>query len=339
MRLRRGSLIRDLRQNMLTAPATSFLISVALLAVLLRWPHLLPLDRPNQRSLHSGVVPRAGGLALVPAVLAGWALQAPFPWPAAASVLVLAITSYIDDCRGLPVALRLAAHMAAAIAFAVGGASAAPWMLLMVVVLAVAWSINLYNFMDGADGLAGGMALIGFSVYAVAAWQQGAAEFAAINLCVAAAALGFLIFNFPPAKIFLGDAGSVPLGYLAAMFGISGMSLALWPWWFPLLVFSPFIVDATVTLGRRTLRGERVWEAHREHYYQRLVRSGWTHRRTAVVEYALMAAVGSSAVWAAGAEPKLQIGVLIAWAGGYIVLMQLVDRRWRNARSGERVRP
>ncbi len=314
---------------MLIAPATSFLLTVALLAVLLRWPHLLPLDRPNQRSLHSGIVPRAGGLALVPAVLVGWFLAPTYSWLAAGSVVVLASASYLDDRRGLPVVLRFSLHLAAAVVFAVGMGNEMSLLLLIATVLAITWSINLYNFMDGADGLAGGMALFGFSAYALLAWQQGAAEFAALNLCIAAAALGFLIFNFPPAKVFLGDAGSVPLGYLAAMFGILGISKGLWPWWFPLLVFSPFAVDATVTLARRVLRRERVWEAHREHFYQRLVRAGWSHRRTAIAEYVLMAATGASAVWAVSADASMQVGAIAAWVIIYGMLMHLVDSYWR----------
>ena len=321
---------------MLIAPATSFLLTVALLAVLLRWPHLLPLDRPNQRSLHSGVVPRAGGLALVPAVLVGWVWVPSYPVLAAVLAVVLAIASYLDDRRGLPVGLRLGLHLAAAIVFAAGMLNEVPLLLLIATVLIITWSINLYNFMDGADGLAGGMALFGFSAYSLLAWQQGAAEFAVLNLCIAAAALGFLIFNFPPAKVFLGDAGSVPLGFLAAMFGIVGMAKSLWPWWFPLLVFSPFVVDATITLARRALRRERVWEAHREHFYQRLVRAGWSHRRTAFAEYVLMAAAGASAVWAVSADPSARVGVIAAWVIAYGTLMHLVDGYWRSFSDQEK---
>lgn len=324
---------------MLIAPATSFLLTVALLAVLLRWRHLLPLDRPNQRSLHSGVVPRAGGLALVPAVLVGWFWGPTYPWLAATSVVVLAVASYFDDRRGLPVVLRFSLHLAAAVVFVVGMVNEMSLLLLIAMVLAITWSINLYNFMDGADGLAGGMALFGFSAYGLLAWQQGATEFAALNLCIAAAALGFLIFNFPPAKVFLGDAGSVPLGYLAAMLGILGIAKGLWPWWFPLLVFSPFAVDATVTLARRALRGERVWEAHREHFYQRLVRAGWSHRRTAIAEYVLMAATGASAVWAVSADASMQVGAIAAWVIIYGMLMHLVDGYWRPFAEKEKASP
>jgi UDP-N-acetylmuramyl pentapeptide phosphotransferase/UDP-N-acetylglucosamine-1-phosphate transferase len=95
---------------------------------------------------------------------------------------------------------------------------------------------------------------------------------------VAAAAAGFLCFNFHPARIFMGDVGSVPLGFTAGALGLVGWRSGAWPLWFPLLVFAPFILDATVTLLRRALRGEKVWQAHRSHYYQRMVQMGLGHR-------------------------------------------------------------
>src|SRR5262249_53435950 len=147
--------------------------------------------------------------------------------------------------------------------------------------VATAWMINLYNFMDGSDGLAGGMAAIGFGCYGIAALAGGDYLCATINLVVAASALGFLCFNFSPARLFMGDVGSVSLGFLAAVLDVVGWLRGDWPVWFGIVVFSPFIVDATVTLFKRALRGARVWEAHREHYYQRLVQSGWGHRKTA----------------------------------------------------------
>jgi len=111
------------------------------------------------------------------------------------------------------------------------------WLVVALFAVAVGWMANLYNFMDGADGMAGGMALIGFSVYALAAAVGGAPAFALVNLCVAAAALGFLVFNFPPARVFMGDAGSIPLGFLAGALGLQGWAQDLWPLWFPLVVF------------------------------------------------------------------------------------------------------
>jgi UDP-N-acetylmuramyl pentapeptide phosphotransferase/UDP-N-acetylglucosamine-1-phosphate transferase len=192
---------------------------------------------------------------------------------------------------------------------------------------------NLYNFMDGSDGLAGGMTVSGFLVYAAAAWLAGSAQFALLNLAVAAAAAGFLLHNFHPARIFLGDAGAVPLGFLAAAFGITGWLQHDWTWWFPLLVFSPFIVDASVTLARRLFSGDRVWEAHRDHYYQRLVQLGLGHRGTAIAEYALMAACGLAALWAMTLTTTLQYAVLAVAGILYVALIVVIERIWRAHRA------
>jgi UDP-N-acetylmuramyl pentapeptide phosphotransferase/UDP-N-acetylglucosamine-1-phosphate transferase len=196
--------------------------------------------------------------------------------------------------------------------------------------LAAAWLANLYNFMDGSDGLAGGMAAIGFGCSAMAALAWGDIQLAAASLSIAGAAAAFLVFNFHPARIFMGDVGSIPLGFLAAAMGILGWRNGVWPLWFPVLVFSPFIVDATVTLTRRLLRGDKVWQAHKEHYYQRLVRLGLGHRRTAIIEYFVMAAAGGSALWAAQRDPSVQLSVIAIWCVLYAFGMFAVDRLWKE---------
>jgi len=204
--------------------------------------------------------------------------------------------------------------------------------LFAVFVLAIAWYANLYNFMDGSDGLAGGMAVIGFGAYAVAAHLSGAESFAALCASIAAASAAFLVFNFHPARLFMGDVGSVPLGFLAGALGIVGWSRGYWPMWFPLLVFAPFVCDATLTLLRRALRRERVWQAHKEHYYQRLVRMGVGHRGTALIEYAVMAGCAATALLARREPSNVQA---MALAGATVVLIGIavwVDLRWVRAR-------
>ena len=151
---------------------------------------------------------------------------------------------------------------------------------LALLALAVAWITNLYNFMDGSDGLAGGMSVAGFGAYSIAAWLAGDAATGALCAAISGASVAFLLHNFYPARIFMGDVGSIPLGFLAAALGIVGWRNDAWPLWFPLLVFGPFIGDATVTFFKRVARRERVWRAHREHYYQRMVRMGFGHRGT-----------------------------------------------------------
>jgi len=292
----------------------------------------LPLDRPNERSLHTTPIPRSGGIALVPAVLLAWmTLPAQMPWPIWAAVLLLFAISLIDDLRGLPVALRFGCHLAAAALVAVGLLGhAASVVALLLAVLGIAWMINLYNFMDGSDGLAGGMAAIGFGVYGLGAWMSGDTTMAAGSWAVTGAAAGFLVFNFHPARVFLGDGGSIPLGLLAGALGLLGWVRECWPIWFPLVVFSPFIVDATVTLLRRLARGEKIWQAHREHYYQRLVMSGWGHKRTALVEYAWMLACGALALLALASGTAMRWGLILACALAYAIAMASIDRLWRQ---------
>lgn len=150
-------------------------------------------------------------------------------------------------------------------------------------------------------------------------------------MAIAGAAIGFLACNFPPARVFMGDAGSVPLGFLAGAFGLAGWRAGIWPLWFPLLVFSPFIFDATVTLGRRLSRGERVWQAHRDHAYQRLILAGWSHRRLALTAWLLMVASAASALGLQDAPLAMQLAGLLIWLLTYGAIFFLAGKRWREA--------
>ncbi len=284
-------------------------------------------DHPNHRSLHTQPVPRIGGFIMMPVILATWLLliSTSALRVAALSAGILCLISYCDDRLGLPIGLRLGSHLVAAISFVI--VMAFPPLVAVALVFAIVWCTNLYNFMDGANGLAGGMAMIGFSCLAIAA-MDGAPNLALACTCIAAAAAGFLLFNFNPARVFLGDAGSVPLGFLVGAIGIIGWHAALWDVWFPLLVFAPFIVDASFTLLRRMLKGERFWEAHHDHYYQRLVRMGWSHRRLALAEYALMLTLGLTALVLRRVAPDLQVAGLLALAAGLALLMFVIDHRW-----------
>jgi UDP-N-acetylmuramyl pentapeptide phosphotransferase/UDP-N-acetylglucosamine-1-phosphate transferase len=155
---------------------------------------------------------------------------------------------------------------------------------------------------------------------------------------LAAAAAAFLLRNFHPASIFLGDVGSIPLGFLAAALGIIGWRDDAWPLWFPLLVFGPFIGDATVTLLKRLLRRERVWRAHRDHYYQRMVRMGFGHRGTAGLGYLIMLGCAVAALSAHTQTVAVQATVLAGASAVLGALALWVDSRWalfeRASRSG-----
>ncbi len=288
----------------------------------------LALDHPNERSLHERPVPRTGGLAIAAGVGAGWLVGAPGFAITLSLAAALAALSFLDDLFGLPTAVRLAGHLGAAAAVVLLELRFPGWAVLVLFALAVAWYANLYNFMDGSDGLAGGMALFGFGAYAAAAWLADVHPLAELSVVLAAASAAFLVRNFPPARIFMGDVGSVPLGFLAGALGLIGWNDGVWPLWFPLLVFAPFVCDATLTLLRRLLRGERVWQAHREHYYQRLVRMGFGHRGAALIEYAAMLACGAAAVYACNRERQIQITVLAASILVLISIAVWIDLRW-----------
>jgi UDP-N-acetylmuramyl pentapeptide phosphotransferase/UDP-N-acetylglucosamine-1-phosphate transferase len=314
----------------LAAAAASTAILRMLLATGLAWR--LATDIPNDRSLHARPTPRVGGWGIVPVSLVALLVLAPRLWLIATAVAVLAAMSQIDDRRGLPARVRFSVHLAAVVTLIAVYPADAPWWLLAGVGFVMVWLTNLYNFMDGADGLAGGMALIGFGAYAVAALGDAhpSSDLVVAGAALAGAASGFLLLNFHPARLFLGDAGSIPLGFLAGALGYWGWRAGIWPIWFPALVFSPFIADASVTLLRRMLRGEKFWQAHREHYYQRMVRSGMGHARTALCSYLVMLAGVIVAVWAKD-RPELQQWLLFfAWYGVLACLGLVIDMRWRR---------
>jgi UDP-N-acetylmuramyl pentapeptide phosphotransferase/UDP-N-acetylglucosamine-1-phosphate transferase len=322
-----------MRAMLALAPLAAFFAAV-LVARLLLTPagRRLALDTPNDRSLHANPVPRTGGIAIIAGVAVACALAPPGPAVTLGAALALGAVSFLDDLRHLPTLARLAAHLAAAAAVLVYELGYAEPVLFATFLLAIVWYTNLYNFMDGSDGLAGGMAVIGFGAYAIAAQLSGASPFAALCAAVAAAAAGFLVFNFPPARLFMGDAGSVPLGFLAGALGVVGWGRGYWPIWFPLLVFAPFVCDATLTLLRRALRRERVWQAHRDHYYQRLVRMGFGHRGTALIEYAVMGGCAAIALLARREPSTVQAGALALAAALLIAIAFWVDLRWARQR-------
>jgi UDP-N-acetylmuramyl pentapeptide phosphotransferase/UDP-N-acetylglucosamine-1-phosphate transferase len=315
---------------MVITPLVAFTITLGLTRWLVKGTTLRILDHPNARSLHAQAIPRTGGLGLIAGILASWALlPSLLPLSVWMGVILLVLVSFADDVLNLPIWIRLLMHLVAATCFSVELlADAHGWLAASIAAVIIVWVLNLYNFMDGSDGLAGGMTLIGFGAYGCAAWLAGNEPFAMINFSIAAAAAAFLLFNFHPARIFMGDAGAIPLGFLAAALGVTGWTDDLWPLWLPALVFFPFIADASVTLAKRILHGDKFWQAHRGHYYQRLVQSGFGHRNTALLAYLLMLSAAASAIWASRHEEAFQLGVGAAWAGIYLVMMSVFDRRW-----------
>lgn len=305
----------------------SGLLSWLTIALMLRFGRVGPIDEPNHRSLHQVAVPRSGGVGILVGIAVSLMAAAPpmALWIALAGLVGI---SMFDDFRSLPARIRFLVQFVAATVVTLTmmppGWGVTGYLLS---VLCILWMTNLYNFMDGSNGLAGGMAVFGFAAYALAAALAGQIEVAIWSACIVAAAAGFLIFNFDPARIFMGDAGSVPLGFLAAVLGLHGLWLGAWPAWFPLLVFSTFVVDATVTLLWRGFCGEKVWIAHRQHYYQRLIQSGWSHRRLALAAYLLMLVTAGSAILLLRAPLIAQVLVIAAWGVAYVLLMRAIDRR------------
>ncbi len=303
---------------MLLPPLLCFVLVAAALTLLLRsgLAAHIAIDLPNERSLHAAPIPRIGGIVLIAIALTVAAYIAPSLRPLLLVAALLGVVSAWDDRRSLPVLLRLMVHLtAAAGAVIMLQMDASPW-FVAVAVLLLTWAMNLYNFMDGSDGMAGGMAVLGFGALGIAAVSP-APEIAVTCLCIAAAAGGFLWHNFHPARVFLGDAGSISLGFLAGGLGLAGWTQGVWPPWFPVLVFSPFIVDASLTLAARLLRGNKPWQAHREHLYQRMVRSGLGHGRTAMLWYAVMIAAGVTAIAALSWPIGAQFGLLTVWTAVY----------------------
>jgi UDP-N-acetylmuramyl pentapeptide phosphotransferase/UDP-N-acetylglucosamine-1-phosphate transferase len=241
------------------------------------------LDCPNERSSHQVPTPRGGGIAVIGSTLLAWVVFArteSMPSGVFGIVLgavLLAAVSWFDDLRGLSPIVRLLAQAAAVAVGILVLPGPRDLFYLAAIGLVWIWWINLFNFMDGIDGLAGTeAAAIGASLLLFAGVGAGAdPALRTLAAVVTGAAIGFLVWNWSPARIFLGDIGSVPLGYVLGFLLLDLAARGRWT----IAVILPlyFLADATITLVRRLLRGERVWQAHREHFYQHAVRRGLGH--------------------------------------------------------------
>jgi Fuc2NAc and GlcNAc transferase len=251
------------------------------------------MDIPNIRSSHSVPTPRGGGLAIVAAFLSAVATltYAGLLQINVALVLIvgggaIAATGYLDDRKSLPASVRICVHIIAATmaVFIVGGITQQTlisvglqgvWAGGLLAVVALTWSTNLFNFMDGIDGIAASEAVFVAGAGAFLNWRHGG-DFGmtAAMFVLAAATMGFLLWNWPPARIFMGDVGSGFLGFTLAVLGLSASrhsAIAIEVW---VILSGVFLVDSTVTLLTRIVRGDRWLEAHRLHAYQNLA-SRW----------------------------------------------------------------
>jgi len=304
--------------------AAIFLLATAISYLITHWlvkapPRWIALDLPNARSSHSRPTPRLGGIGIV----ASFMMTAPLLWVmvgsefdalkfgvAAFGCTVVAVVGLIDDLRRLAPLRKYTGQLIATIAAVWCGVLMIGLTLpfgvtlsfgLFGIALTIVWLTgfsNLFNFMDGIDGLAGGSGVIYSLALAVVCFGTDHRLLGAGSLILAAACLGFLAHNFPPAKIFMGDVGSLFVGYVLAAFAISATNSGAHPapFFAVLLIFGMFLYDGTLTLTRRLMRGEKIYEAHRSHLYQRLVIAGQSHRRVTLVYYGLSALLGAGGV-------------------------------------------
>lgn len=229
----------------------------------------LALDLPNHRSLHTTPVPRTGGWALIlGGVVALLASPLGLNIPLVAGFTLLLGISALDDLRHVPASLRFLVQSLAMALVLVGLPQPLSWWWYPVLLVGGVWMVNLYNFMDGMDGLAGSMTVIGFATLGLVCAWRGYVDLAGVCALLVVGAGIFLCFNWPSASIFLGDAGSTTIGLAVVTVSLFGWQQGAFGLLLPIVVFASFWGDATLTLLRRMFARKRWWEAHREHLYQ-----------------------------------------------------------------------
>ncbi|PNS07869.1 MraY family glycosyltransferase [Solilutibacter silvestris] len=292
----------------------------------LRYAHRAQVfDHPEERSNHAQPTPRGGGIAMV-AVMAGVLMWLASVRPSdrlvllamLGGLLLVAGIGWLDDHRPLSARLRLAVHVLAAVLVAIAAAcSGWPAWSLVLALVAIPVLVNIWNFMDGTNGIAATQAMVwGF---ALLLWTPVALA-GNVGLALAMACLGFLPFNFPRARIFMGDVGSGALGFLIAGSGLLLAREQGAPALGCLCVLAPFLVDAGLTLLRRIWRRERWWQAHSQHAYQRLARIWGSHAKVNGI-YLMLASVGAILGWALRfRETTVTISLILLWYIGMAAL-------------------
>lgn len=296
-----------------------FVLSTALTCLMLYRVQIM--DLPNERSSHSAPTPKSGGISIVCTFLVGAAfiffvgektrIREDYFIGFVFSAVLIAAISLFDDVRRRPFSAKLGTQLFAVflvLAFGIVidqltmphfNVVTLEWWGYPLTCLWIMGLTNAYNFMDGLDGLAGGVAVIVSAFFCAITFGQGSNFVYITSYTLLAGALGFLVYNFPPARIFMGDVGSAFLGFsfavlaiIAARYDQSHTSFLV----MPLLLFN-FIYDTFFTFVRRLLRGERVLEAHRTHLYQLLNRAGWSHRAVTLFHYGVCVLQGIAAIW------------------------------------------
>ena len=332
----------------------AFAVASVLTAIILMWflrtdSILLTGDMPSSRGLHQRVVPRGGGLAILAGVAVVGMLghlqgirNVELTLVTVASLIGVGVMGFLDDRFNLGVGLRLFAGLALTTLLVLGSLGDHPillfgqgydwplWVLMLIGALAIFWLMNLFNFMDGADGVAGVQGLVASSVLAIWFASTGQEFLVLVNVALAGACFGFLWFNWSPARVFLGDVGSLALGAwfgVTSLIGVTRYGLPLEAF---LILLAVFVFDATLTLVQRLLQGKPVIQAHREHLYQKLILAGWSHRNVSVL-------VGIMALFAA------LLATMTVWSPDHglwfflVTLVMLLGYAMLAMRAGARI--
>jgi Fuc2NAc and GlcNAc transferase len=305
------------------------------------------LDVANHRSLHTGAVPRGAGVAIVALTVLGVAGVSAFTnvsstgvlWTYIAGGALIAAVSWVDDVRGLPVFVRLPAHLIAAVAVvtACGGVHVLAIPAIGTVdvgmagtVFAVIWIValtNAFNFMDGSDGIAGLQAVVAGTGLAIIGFITHEPILIVVPALIAGSSAGFLRSNWAPAEVFMGDVGSAFVGYslasVSVMAAASSPSVAA----AGIMAVWPFVFDTAFTMLQRIRRGERIWEAHRSHLYQRSIAHGAGHAAVAIEYAAAAAATAAGAIlWVTGVDERGVAVLVLAAAVGVWLWMRMTSR-------------
>jgi UDP-N-acetylmuramyl pentapeptide phosphotransferase/UDP-N-acetylglucosamine-1-phosphate transferase len=302
------------------------------------------LDVPNERSSHQVPTPRGAGAIIVIVVAAAglWSAYAGLinAGLIGGAALTIAFISAIDDARPLPSALRLLVHFGCAaivvLALVADGREVWSWGVIVLAVLWIVGLTNAYNFMDGVDGISGAQAVVSGITVAIVCLPLHLTGYAVAGTAVASASGGFLLFNWSPARVFMGDVGAAFLGFVFAALALqigavsfaAGMAVVLSLW--------PFLFDTTLTLLRRMARRENIFASHRSHLYQRLVIAGWSHARVTLV-YSAMAAIGAvTGVWwsIAGVSGPVPVAVGVLAAVLYVLVLRVEAAQRSSHRGG-----
>jgi len=350
--------LSPLAQGLIVA-ATAMVFSLVFGPVMRRvGTRLHVVDVPNQRSSHTQIVPRTGGVAIILAMICTMALMGKPTAPLLVAMGLGAmgsIVSFIDDFVSLSSLVRLLVHLGVAavsifmiqlhlreLALPFWTLPFPYWVGLAVAALFVTGFINFFNFMDGINGIAASQGIVGAATLAVLLAMGGAGNSVLVSAALVGGCLGFLPYNFPRATMFMGDMGSTTIGFSLAMLTLIGARH--WPWVACLLPLGVFIYDATFTLFKRLLRGENVLKAHREHHYQLLIRSGWSHLRVTLLQVGLMLLCSAAALVYATRDDSLTrlfvlLGVLTMFAAYSVFVHRHFARRGNDKTPKETTQP